>query len=61
MKGDTILEYYINNKGLYIVVRRDNIPKLVPHVEGEIIKYERDFYQPFGKKLTLKMENTGLL
>ena len=59
LKADNILEYYINNEGLNIIVRRDNIPKLIPH-EGEIIKYERDFYRPTGKKLTVMIENTGL-
>ena len=60
LKGDNILEYNIDNKGLNTIVRRDDIPKRIPHVEGELIKYERDFYQPTGKKLTVMIENTGL-
>ena len=59
LKGDNIIEYNINNEGLHTLFRRDNNFKLIPHVEGEIIKYERDFYQPSGKKLTVMIENTG--
>ena len=60
----SVLQYYIDNHGLYMVIKNKTNPVLIQPLPGdraEMIKYERDFHKPIRRKFKITMENTGSL
>ena len=48
------------NGSLYKLIRNVPDPVQIDHIGQTEDKLERDFFQPFGKKLIMEMENTGI-
>ena len=48
------------NGSLYKLIRNVPDPVQIDHIGLTEDKWERDFFQPFGKKLIIEMENKGI-
>jgi len=59
-KDDSILEFFIDDDGLKkLEMHAKELTPVNPWDDTPIAKYEREFYEPFGKELPMRFENTG--
>lgn len=59
MKSSKVQSFVLNSGGLSKVIMNNPDPQLIKPLGQTEDKLERDFYQPVGKKLQMKIENTG--
>ena len=60
MKSAKVQGFVLNSDGLSSVIINNPDPQLIKPLGPTEDKLERDFIKPVGKKLPMKIENTGI-